>query len=254
VVVGRLAQHLAVDADRAILVAAVAHRSRERGVDAQVRGVGREGFAQRLLGLERLLLLLVHVGERDPAAGLLGLLLGHPLRDRETGIEVVRLDVDLIQQPRGLLVDRVALIVEQELLRVGGVLLDPVELREDAAHVRIVRSELARAARVFDCAVELSAAREDLGHHPVQEGRVLVLFDRALERGDRLLRSTLREVLVVDEHVVLGRSIGPDLPPGARGRGAERRTTRPEQREPEPCAECEAESRHDLPRYPCASR
>jgi hypothetical protein len=50
-------------------------------------------------------------------------------------VEVVGLDVDLVQQPSRFLVDRVALLVEQELLRVRGVLLDPVELREDAAHV-----------------------------------------------------------------------------------------------------------------------
>ena len=66
-------QHLAVDAHLAFAIAPLAHRARKHSIDAQVAGIDPERIAQGLVGFLQLALPLLHVGEREAAAQLVGL-------------------------------------------------------------------------------------------------------------------------------------------------------------------------------------
>ena len=140
VVVGLLVEDLAVERDLAVAVAALAHRARQRAVEAQVVGPQLDRLAQRLLGLARPAEPLEGVRARDVGAQRVRLVLQQPLRHHQRVLAAVRLDVDLVQREAASASRGAPVLVEQQRLDGRDVAADAQQLHQQVAAVRVLGS------------------------------------------------------------------------------------------------------------------
>ena len=172
----------------------------------------------------------------------------------ERVVEAAGLEIDLDQQERGVGIERLPAFAAQGGLGGRQIVVQAEELAEEQTGLGVARLELERAARLARRIVEPVLLGERRGQAPVQEGGGLVLGDRALVGGERLVDLAVEHVLLGDEQVVVGRRVRTDLlivRRAVRGAQPEPRRSRAAASAPsaQPSAKCRRRIAH-VPRYP----